>query len=81
MMRVLARELGDGHAFELSSPLVPGFSQGYARFSEAAAQVKEARIWAGIHFRHACDVGNDLGVALADLALAHYLTPLAESDF
>jgi hypothetical protein len=81
MMRVLAQELGDGHAFELSSPLVPGFSQRYTGFSEAAAQVKEARIWGGIHFRHACDVGNDLGVALADFALAHYLTPLAECDF
>ena len=75
MMRVLARELGDAHAFTLGSPLMPGFSQNYTRFSEAAAQAKEARIWAGIHFRHACDVGEQLGVALADFVLANYLTP------
>jgi hypothetical protein len=75
MMRVLARELGDEHSFTLSSPLMPGFSQHYARFSDAAAQVTEARIWGGIHFRHACELGTDLGVALADFALANYLTP------
>lgn len=75
MMRVLARELGDEHSFTLNSPLMPGFSQRYARFSDAAAQVQEARIWGGIHFRHACELGTDLGVALADFALANYLTP------
>ena len=76
MMRVLARELGDAHTFTLSSPNLPGFHQSYTRFSDAAAQVTEARIWGGIHFRHACEVGNELGVALADFALANYLTPL-----
>jgi len=80
MMRVLARELGDRHRFTLGSPLMPGTTQSYGRFTEAAAQVKEARIWGGIHFRHACEVGNELGVALADYALAHYLAPLASCD-
>lgn len=74
MMRVLARELGDEHAFTLESPLLPGFSQSYSRFSEAAAQAKEARIWAGIHFRTACELGEQLGVALADYVIENYLT-------
>jgi hypothetical protein len=52
---------------------MPGFSQSYTRFSAATAQAKEARIWAGIHFREACDVGEQLGVALADFVLANYL--------
>jgi hypothetical protein len=76
IMRILEQELGDQHTFTLRSPLMPGFTQTYARFSEAAAQVKEARIWGGIHFRTACNVGDELGVALADYALANYLVPI-----
>lgn len=76
VMRVLARELGDETSFQLDSPLFPGFTQSYQRFSDAAAQVKEARIWGGIHFRHACTVGGELGEALADYILENYLKPL-----
>ncbi|MBL9134723.1 MAG: vanadium-dependent haloperoxidase [Verrucomicrobiales bacterium] len=75
MMRVLSRELGDRHAFTLSSPLKPGFVQEFDRFSDAAAQAVEARIWGGIHFRTACQVGNQLGVELADAAIECLLTP------
>jgi len=76
IMRVLARELGDENAFTLGTPLMPGFTQDYERFSDAAAQVKEARIWGGIHFRHACDVGAQLGEELGDYVLANFLRPL-----
>ncbi len=76
IMRVLAKEMGDENAFTLKSPLMPGFTQSYGRFSEAAAQVTEARIWGGIHFRHACEVGSALGVELADYIRANYLRPI-----
>lgn len=76
MMRVLARELGDENSFTLQSPLKPGFVQNYDRFSDAAAQVVEARIWGGIHFRTACEIGNQLGIELADTAIEGLLTPL-----
>jgi PAP2 superfamily len=56
-MRVLSRVLGDKHTFTLSSPGFPSFTWTFNRFSDAAAQVKEARIWAGIHFRNSCNVG------------------------
>lgn len=75
MMRVLERELGDEREFTLSSPLMPGFSQRYASFSRAASQARDGRIWGGIHFRHACELGGSLGVALADYVLANFLTP------
>ena len=74
IMRVLAREMGDEHTFTLGSPLMPGFTQTYERFSDATAQAKEARIWGGIHFRSACDAGEQLGVALADYVIENYLT-------
>ena len=46
---MLARELGDAHSFTLGSPLKPGFVQEFRKFSDAAAQAMEARIWGGIH--------------------------------
>ena len=76
IMRVLTHELGDEQAFILSTPLMPGVSASFERFSDAAAQVKEARIWGSMHFRHACDVGEELGVALADFVVTNYLTPI-----
>jgi len=78
IMRVLAHELGDENSFSLGTPLLPGVTVNFERFSDAAAQVKEARIWGGIHFRHACDVGEELGVSLADFVVANYLTPICK---
>jgi len=76
IMGVLAKEMGDEHSFTLSTPLIPGFSQNYSRFSDAANQAKEARIWGGIHFRHACDLGGELGFELSDVLVSTYLKPL-----
>lgn len=68
-MHVMARLIGDNHEFELSSPNYPGFAWQYRSFSEAADQVKEARIWAGIHFRTACEIGQETGQTVAEHAL------------
>jgi hypothetical protein len=75
-MHTLARLLGNEHIFTLSSPNYPGFTWTFERFSDAADQAKEARIWAGIHYRYSCDVGQAVGEAVADYVLDHYLLPL-----
>lgn len=75
-MHVMARELGDENSFTLSSPGYPSFTWTFDRFSDAAAQVKEARIWGGLHFRHSVNVGGDMGVALADYLVDNFLRPL-----
>jgi hypothetical protein len=72
----LTRLLGDEHTFELTSPNYPAFTGTYERFSEASAQVKEARIWAGIHFRTACNVGQEVGQSIADYVVDGLLVPL-----
>jgi hypothetical protein len=79
-MRVLERELGDEHTFVLSSPGYPSFIWTFDRFSDAAAQVKEARIWAGIHFRNSCNVGAEMGVALGDYIADNMLPPIDEQQ-
>jgi hypothetical protein len=43
-------------------------------------QVKEARIWAGIHYRNSCNVGGAVGVAIADYVLDNLLLPLETDD-
>jgi len=75
-MRVLERELGNEHTFILSSPGYPSFAWTFDRFSDAAAQVKEARIWAGIHFRNSCNVGGAMGLALGDYIADNVLRSL-----
>jgi len=79
-MRVLERELGDRHTFTLSVPSIPTFSWTFDRFSDAAAQVKGARMWAGIHYRNSVNVGGDMGVALGDYVVKHVLRPLEDCD-
>jgi hypothetical protein len=79
-MRVLARVLGDEHTFTLSVPSMPTFTWTFDRFSDAAAQVKEARIWAGIHYRNSVNVGGAMGVALGDYVVENVLRPLEDCD-
>lgn len=79
-MRVLSSVLGDEHTFVLSSPGFPSFTWTFARFSDAAAQVKESRVWAGIHFRNSCNVGGAMGVALGDYVVEHVLRPLEDEE-
>jgi len=79
-MHALARELGDDHTFTLIARDYPGFTWTFNRFSDATAQVKEARIWAGIHYRNSCDVGEAVGLRIADYVLDHFLLPLDEDQ-
>lgn len=74
-MHTLSRLLGDERGFELSSPNYPDFAWRYERFSEASEQVKEARIWAGIHYRTSCEIGQATGESIADYVVDHFLVP------
>jgi hypothetical protein len=56
------------------------FTWNFTRCSDAAAQVKEARIWAGIHFPNSCNVGEAIGVAIGDYVLSHFLLPIDEDQ-
>lgn len=66
---VLTREFGENVPFTLESDLMLGVTQNYHGPADALERVKEARIYAGIHFRAACQVGTELGAAVADYVL------------
>ena len=75
-MRTMADLLGDEHTFVLSSPAYPSFTITYERFSDAAEEVKFARMWGGLHFRNSCNVGQAMGVEIADYIVSNFLRPL-----
>jgi hypothetical protein len=48
----------------------------YERFSDAAQDIEDARIWQGIHFRSADAVGRRAGKAIANWVFSHALRPV-----
>ena len=66
---VLADAFGDRTPFTLRSDVLVGVARTFRSFSEALEDVKGARVFAGIHFRTACDDGTVLGKAVAQYVL------------
>jgi hypothetical protein len=68
----LALELGDRHEFVVTSPT--GASRTYRRFSAAAYEQGVSRIYCGIHFRTAMNMGFRTGARIAHYIDKHLLT-------
>ena len=68
---VLADEFGERTRFSVTSDLILGVSRSFRSFSDALEEVKNARIFAGIHFRTACDDGTKIGLAVGRYVLDH----------
>ena len=73
---VLADRFGEKTHFTLESDLMPGVVRSFKSFSSALEEVKNARIFAGIHFRSATDDGEKLGASVAEYVLDHAAQPL-----
>lgn len=73
---VLADQFGDRTRFTVENDLMPGVTRSFRSFSTALEEVKNARIFAGIHFRSATDDGQALGTKVANYVLEHALTPV-----
>jgi len=68
---ILGNEFGERLRFDMTSDLMLGVSRSFVSFTEALDEVKNARVFAGIHFRTACNDGTTLGKAVAAYVLAH----------
>ena len=69
--------LGDQVAFTITSgPPFPDIKRSFTSFSQAAQESADSRVYAGIHFRTACEDGLVLGQKIAQRALALYLQPV-----
>ena len=76
--RLLSLQFGENSSFSLVSdnPSMAGVVRSFSNFTDALEEVKNARIYAGIHFRTACNHGQQLGIAVADYVLGNALAPL-----
>ncbi len=74
---VLAHVLGDDTEFTFtSSTTIPvDESRSFNSFSQAANENANSRVWAGIHFRTACDEGQVLGDDVGEWVLSTQLQP------
>ena len=63
---VLAHFYGNDTAFTATSFGLPGVEHSFSSFSSAIAEVENARVWGGIHFRFACETGAAMGAAVAE---------------
>ncbi len=68
---LLAGAFGDGTPFTVTSEVQPGKIRSFSSFSGAVAEIADARVFGGIHFRTACLRGNVLGQAVANYVSTH----------
>jgi hypothetical protein len=76
---ILAAAFGDNTAFTVNSDVRSGI-RSFASFSDAVAEIANARVFGGIHFRTSCVRGNVLGRAVADYIVRHAMRPHGDDD-
>jgi hypothetical protein len=74
---VLEKLYGDTvTAIALTSPTAPGVTRRYRRLSEYSAEVLNARIYDGVHYRNSGNVGAAMGRQIGAYLVDNVLTPL-----
>lgn len=68
---VLIHEFRDRVHFEITTDLMLGVTRSYRSVSQALDEVINARVFAGIHFRQACEDGTALGQSVAEYVIAN----------
>ena len=72
---VLERLNGDGTLnLQVTSPTA-GETRLFETKTEITDEAVDARVWSGIHFRHADEVSIDIGTDVANYAMDHYFQP------
>jgi hypothetical protein len=72
---ILAGKFGDNSPFIVTSEARPG-TRSFASFSAAVAEIADARVFGGIHFRISCTRGNTLGQSVAAYVAGHAMNAL-----
>lgn len=73
---ILADEFGSHVHFTMDSDVMLGVTRSFHSIADAVDEVKNARVYAGIHFRTATDVGQVLGESVAAYVLANAFRPV-----
>ena len=78
---VMARIYGDdGISITLSNPTVPTIVLNYTSVWQITADISDARVYGGIHFRTDQDAGVILGKAVGKAVYKNNLRPIGEDD-
>jgi hypothetical protein len=72
---VLGTEFGENVPFSITSDVLLGVTRSFHGVAQALEEVINARVYAGIHFRLACEVGQALGKAVAEYILGNATGP------
>jgi len=72
---ILAGAFGENTAFSVTSEIRPG-TRSFSSFSAATAEIADARVFGGIHFRSSCVRANTLGQAVAAYVSSHAMRRL-----
>ena len=75
-LRVLQMFYGDNVPFGVTSSQFGGETRPFSHFSQALAEIVEARIWAGLHFRAADVQSVTLGDNVVGYMTDHYFQPV-----
>jgi len=74
---ILAAVFGDNSPFTVTSEARPG-TRSFSSFSAAVAEIADARVFGGIHFRSSCVRGNTLGQTVAAYISSRVMRALDE---
>jgi hypothetical protein len=66
----------DAISFSVLSIPFPGERRVFSRFSDALAEITDARVWAGLHFRTADLQGQQLGKNAAEYVTSNFFRPV-----
>jgi hypothetical protein len=72
---VLASFFGQNTPFTVDSDAMPGVTRSFTSFNQAMAELADARVFGGIHFRTACDDGLAVGAAVGNYILQNAFLP------
>jgi hypothetical protein len=76
---VLSAAFGENTSFSVTSEIRPG-TRSFSSFSAAIAEIIDARVFGGIHFRTSCMRGNALGGAVAEYVTSHAMRSLGDDQ-
>jgi hypothetical protein len=68
---ILASAFGDDTPFTIDSETRPGDIRPFSSFSDAFAEIHDARVFGGIHWRTACRIGSAIGQTVAAYVSSH----------
>jgi hypothetical protein len=79
MCAVLEAVIGTADIPEVSmtSPTAPGVTRRWTNLRTFVAEVSNARVWAGFHYRFSARVGEHMGHKIAEHAVRNFMQPVS----